>query len=91
MKDYESGLKELEKQFIAIAGNINNSLDITMLKTLTKNLELNYSDEELQHLIEEVDEDGNGEIDFKEFLKALENKSMGDEYIIKQAFAISRT
>ena len=88
MKDYENGLKELEKQFVAIVGNINNSLDITMLKTLTKNLELNYSDEELQHLIEEVDEDGNGEIDFKEFLKALENKSMGDEYIIKQAFAI---
>ena len=88
MKDYENGLKELERQFVAIAGNINNSLDITMLKTLTKNLELNYIDEELQHLIEEVDEDGNGEIDFKEFLKALENKSMGDEYIIKQAFAI---
>ena len=38
--------------------------------------------------VNEIDEDGNGKIEFEEFLGALVNKSLGDENIIKQAFAI---
>ena len=81
-------LKELEKQFINIAGSRDNSIDKNILKTLTKNLEQNYSEQELEHLINEVDEDGNGKIELDEFIKILANKSLGDEHIIKQAFAI---
>ena len=81
-------LKELEKQFINIAGSRDSSIDKNILKTLTKNLEQNYSEQELEHLINEVDEDGNGKIELDEFIKILANKSLGDEHIIKQAFAI---
>ena len=67
--------KEFEQQFINIAGNLKTSIDVNMLGVLTKNLGQNYRAEELEKLMEEVDEDGNGKIDFQEFLMAMENKS----------------
>ena len=88
MKSGEFDIKEFERQFINITGNIHTSIDKNVLKTLAKNLEQNYSEEELENLIKEIDEDGNGKIEYEEFLGALVNKSVGDENIIKQAFAI---
>ena len=88
MERREEEFKEFEQQFINIAGNIKTSIDKNMLGLLTKNLGQNYRPEELERLMEEVDEDGNGKIEFEEFLMAMENKSKEDEYTIKQAFAI---
>ena len=84
----EEDFKEFEQQFINIAGNLKTSIDKNMLGLLTKNLGQNYRQEELERLMEEVDEDGNGKIEFEEFVMAMENKSKEDEYTIKQAFAI---
>ena len=84
----EEEFKEFEQQFINIAGNLKTSIDKNMLGLLTKNLGQNYRQEELERLMEEVDEDGNGKIEFEEFVMAMENKSKEDEYTIKQAFAI---
>ena len=47
-----------------------------------------YIEEGLKTILSEVDEEGNGKIEFKEFVMAMENKSKEDEYTIKQAFAI---
>ena len=88
MKKEENYLKEIENQFINLAGNLHGSIDKNALLALSKNLDQNYSEEEIEHLIDEIDEDGNGKIEFEEFLKSLANKSIGDENIIKQAFAI---
>ena len=87
-KKEELDRKEFEKQFINLAGNLHSSIDKDALKTLAKNLDQNYSEQEVERLIEEIDEDGNGKIEFEEFLNTLANKSIGDENIIKQAFAI---
>ena len=81
-------LKELEKQFVNIAGSRNSSIDKNILQTLTKNLEQNYSEQEIENLIKEVDENGNGKIELNEFIKILTSKSLGDEHIIKHAFAV---
>ena len=88
MKKEDLDRKEFEKQFINLAGNLHSSIDKDALKTLAKNLDQNYSEQEVERLIEEIDEDGNGKIEFEEFLNTLANKSIGDENIIKQAFAI---
>ena len=88
MEKKEEEFKEFEQQFINVAGNLKTSIDKNMLCLLTKNLGQNYRPEELERLMEEVDEDGNGKIEFEEFLMAMENKSKEDEYTIKQAFAI---
>ena len=81
-------LNELEKQFVNIAGSRNSSIDKNILQTLTKNLEQNYSEQEIENLIKEVDENGNGKIELNEFIKILTSKSLGDEHIIKNAFAV---
>ena len=89
MKNEKYDLKEFEKQFVNITGNIKKSIDKNMLKTLTKKyLDQNYKEEELERLIQEIDEDGNWQIEYDEFLKTIGNKSIEDENIIKQAFAI---
>ena len=88
MKKDQIDIKEIEKQFINITGNIHSSIDKNVLKNLAKNLDQNYSEQEVERLIEEIDEDGNGKIEFEEFLNTLANKSVGDENIVKQAFAI---
>ena len=41
-----------------------------------------------KHLIDEIDEDGNGKIELEEFIKILSTKTAGREQVIKQAFAI---
>ena len=87
-KKEELDRKEFEKQFINLAGNLHSSIDKDALKNLAKNLDQNYSEQEVERLIEEIDEDGNGKIEFEEFLNTLANKSVGDENIVKQAFAI---
>ena len=51
-EDYD--IKEFEKQFVNIAGGRDSSIDKNILKVLTKNLDQNYSEQEVERLIEEI-------------------------------------
>ena len=84
----EDEMKELEKQYISVAGDLKTPIDFNMLRALTKNLGQNYTKEELEGLILEVDENENGTIEFDEFVKAMKSKLKDDEYTIKIAFGI---
>ena len=58
------------------------------LGTVMKSLGQNPTDEELQEMVNEVDVDGNGEIDFGEFLLMMAKKMRENdsEEEIKEAF-----
>ena len=49
-------------------------MDIQELGTVMRSLGQNPKDEELNDMINEIDEDGNGTVDFEEFLVMMSKK-----------------
>jgi calmodulin len=69
------------------------SLSITILKelgTVMRSLGQNPTEIELQDMINEVDEDGNGTLDFEEFLQMMAKKVKGTdgEEELREAFRV---
>ncbi|KAJ3740031.1 calmodulin-like protein [Lentinula detonsa] len=73
-------------------GKLNGDGTITTLElgTVMRSLGQNPTDAELQDMINEVDVDGNGTIDFNEFLAMMEKKfkDTDSEEEIRQAFQV---
>lgn len=67
-------------------GQISNKLLITVLRALGNN----PTEEEVEYMIREVDEDASGTIEFEEFLQMMANKmnSVNYEKIIWEAFKV---
>lgn len=59
--------KELRDAFAVFDSDGSGSISRSELKKLMKNLGQTLSDAELDAMMDEVDTDGNGEIDFEEF------------------------
>ena len=59
--------KELRDAFAVFDADGSGSISRSELKKLMKNLGQSLSDAELDAMMDEVDTDGNGEIDFEEF------------------------
>ena len=59
--------KELKDAFAVFGADGSGTISRTELKKLMKNLGQTLSDAELHAMMDEVDTDGNGEIDFAEF------------------------
>mmetsp|Transcript_23355 Transcript_23355/g.37949 ORF Transcript_23355/g.37949 Transcript_23355/m.37949 type:complete len:114 (-) Transcript_23355:340-681(-) len=59
--------KELRDAFAVFDADNSGSISRSELKKLMKNLGQTLSDAELDAMMDEVDTDGNGEIDFDEF------------------------
>ena len=56
----------------------NKFLDAEEVKAIVQKLDPAPSDDEIDALIKEADEDGDGHIDYEEFSKILLNKDAGD-------------
>ena len=49
----------------------NGYIPITALKEILRELDSKLTDEELDGIIEEIDEDGSGTVDFDEFMEMM--------------------
>lgn len=63
--------KELEEAFNAFDRDKSGAIDTKELKSVMLQLGFNPSDDELQRMINEVDDNQNGEIEFEEFLAMM--------------------
>jgi len=83
-------LAEYREAFNVFDKNGDGSIGTKELGFVMKNLGLNPTDEELKQMVAEVDSDGNGEIDFDEFVammvKKLEDDSSDQE--IQECFLV---
>ncbi len=84
----DNKLKLLKEQYIAVAKDINTPIDIQMLEVLTKNLGQNIPRSELERMLNEIDEDGNGTMEFQEFVAVMAKKNKESELEMRDAFGV---
>jgi len=76
----EEQIADLKAAFNSLDKQGKGHISTGDLGTIMKNLGVELTDEELQEMIQSIDQDGNGEIDFEEFLELMVNKmNSGDE------------
>ena len=66
---WKSILKTFSNRIVVFAGNGYISTDT--LKEILKELDSKLTNEDLENIIEEVDEDGSGTLDFDEFMEMM--------------------
>merc|ERR1712226_1049153 len=86
----EQELSEYKKAFQLFDKDNNGTITSKELGNVTRSLGDNPTDSELQDMINEVDEDGNGTIDFNEFIHMLtsETKHVDNEDDVRDAFRV---
>merc|ERR1712001_555202 len=70
-EDEEALKKELKEAFRIYDEEGNGYISTDTLKEILKELDSKLSDEDLEGIIEEVDEDGSGTLDFDEFMEMM--------------------
>ena len=70
----EEQVAEYKEAFELFDQDGSGTITLAELKAVMKNLGLNPSDNELLEMINEVDADGNGTIEFTEFLDLMARK-----------------
>ena len=68
----------------------DGTITLNELRTVMQSLGQNPTDQELEDMINEVDNDGNNEIDFEEFLTLMARnmQDLDEEKVIKQGFSV---
>lgn len=86
----EEQYAEYKEAFSLFEKGSDHAITAKDLGTVLRSLGHNPTDAELQGLIKEVDADGNGVIDFSEFLQSTAQKTKNtiDEAELKEAFRI---
>ena len=71
----------------------DGTITLNELRTVMQSLGQNPTDQELEDMINEVDNDGNNEIDFEEFLTLMARnmQDLDEEKVIKQGFSVFDT
>ena len=69
LQTWKSILKNFSNRIVVFAGNGYISTDT--LKEILKELDSKLTNEDLENIIEEVDEDGSGTLDFDEFMEMM--------------------
>ncbi|CAL9104025.1 unnamed protein product [Musa textilis] len=72
----EEQISEFQEAFCLFDKDGDGCITLEELGTVIKSLGQNPSEEELQEMIREVDSDGNGTIEFAEFLNLMSRKSV---------------
>ncbi len=67
-------LMEFRDKFSIVAGGINGKIDLAKLGILMEELGHKLNEEELEDMMKEIDLDGNGSLDFNEFVQMMEKK-----------------
>ena len=81
---------EYKDAFEMFDKNKDGKITITELANVMRSLNLDPTEEELKEMIDEVDLDGNGEIDFEEFVTLMNRRSKetDTEEVILNAFRV---
>ena len=68
----------------------DGTITLNELRTVMQSLGQTPTDQELEDMINEVDNDGNNEIDFEEFLTLMARnmQDLDEEKVIKQGFSV---
>lgn len=72
-------IKEYREAFEMFDKDQNGKISLKELKNIMKSLNQEPTEMELREMISEVDLDGNGEIDFDEFVILMNNRSMDSD------------
>merc|ERR1711982_223721 len=71
VEDEEALKKELKEAFRIYDKEGNGYISTDTLKEILKELDSKLTNEDLENIIEEVDEDGSGTLDFDEFMEMM--------------------
>ncbi|CAD5211099.1 unnamed protein product [Bursaphelenchus xylophilus] len=89
---YDAEMDEFRQLFDMFDADGSGAIGNEELKEAIMSLGQNISDQEIEDLIKEVDEDGNGEIDFDEFCRCMRKsqrmKLASNEEFVKQCFSV---
>ncbi|KAF4671481.1 Calcium binding protein [Perkinsus chesapeaki] len=83
-------LEEFREVFSLVDTDRGGSISIEELGTLMDTLGVKVTPEELEIMVAEIDENGNGEIDFEEFVQVMSRKTSADHSPdeVKSAFKL---
>ena len=84
----EEQIDEFKEAFILLDKDGDGTINTKELGTCMRSLGKNPTEEELQDMINEVDVDGNGSLDFFEFLMLMTKYLSTAEEEIKEAFRV---
>eukprot|EP01126_Amoeba_proteus_P002059 TRINITY_DN1064_c0_g1_i3.p1 TRINITY_DN1064_c0_g1~~TRINITY_DN1064_c0_g1_i3.p1 ORF type:complete len:149 (-),score=50.71 TRINITY_DN1064_c0_g1_i3:93-539(-) len=80
--------EELREAFYMFDKNRDGSISVNELSQVLRNLNQAATDAEINEMIRQVDKDGDGEIDFEEFVSMMANAKCSTEEEMRQAFAV---